>query len=632
MQSIPVSELLSSNSDSALARRFAAEASAEAFAALVGRYHGLVHGTARRILHDDEAARDVVQDVFVRLARDARRIRPEALAAWLHRTARNAALNFHRGEARRRRREQTMSDHLNAMAAPDAGEIPDHWASALEHLDAALDGLSEAERQCVIERYHQERPLRDIAASAGKSEDAARMTINRALEKMSGFLRRRGVAFSVTGLAAGLTAEFSRAAPALSGTAAASLTSAALTAAKSPGAGSGLAFFTTAIMTKTTGIIGAAALVFLLAMGGGWLANRPASPAGGSELQAETMTKSRPGAAESAPAKPSAGRLGATPADSRVAGVIARLAALRVKRMEITGRVPRNADTPPDPNVTNAALKEMEALESAAHVVLGELDSASLPESVALALKLDGPTRDFLISQLFGRWGTLDPDKAMAAAKELPFSLQDTGRGAIARGWGRHDPQAALAASQRLNPGDERARMSFLSEVFTGWLHADAAAAVRALPGLPVDDQRVAARSFDDIAKLPSQRAAATIEIAALTDEVLRAEVAKCITADWARFDGPAAAAWLDALPWDNPGSSLEAAGKLMENWARNRDQTAPALDWFWPKVPAELRPEILERFVAGKWAKADRAAAEAWLAKHGIATSDVPKWERHTP
>src|SRR5688572_13812999 len=192
--------------DAVLARRFAAEASAEAFAALAGRHHGLGHGTARRILGDDDAARDVVQEVFVRLARDVRRVRPETLAAWLHRTARNTALNFHRGEARRRRREQTMSDHFNALAAAEAEEIPDHWADALEHLDAALDGLNGAERQCVLERYQQERPLRDIATSAGKSEDAARMTINRALEKMSGFLRRRGVALSVTGLAAGLAA------------------------------------------------------------------------------------------------------------------------------------------------------------------------------------------------------------------------------------------------------------------------------------------------------------------------------------------------------------------------------------------------------------------------------------------
>jgi hypothetical protein len=361
-------------------------------------------------------------------------------------------------------------------------------------------------------------------------------------------------------------------------------------------------------------------------MGGGWLANRPAAPATRGEAPLEVSAKNQPVAAKQVPGQPVP-----TPLAGKIDVFLARLEALRAKRMEIMERIPRNADAPPDPKVVEAVLRAVESHESETQSVLAELDSASLPDAVAAALKLDGLTRDYLVSLLFRRWGAIDPDKAMAAAKELPFSLRDTGRGAIARGWARLDPKAALAAAGRLNVNDEKARTSFLSEVFTGWLHVDAAAAVRALPGLPFDDQRHVASAFDDIAKLPAQRAAATIEIAALADEVLRAEVAKYITADWARFDGPAAAAWFDALGWKNPGSSLEAAGNLMENWARNRDQTAPALEWFWPKVPAELRPEILERFVAGKWAKVDRGAAETWLAKHGIATSDVPEWDRLT-
>lgn len=627
MQPLPASDSFSSVPDATLARRFATGASAEAFTALVGRYHGLVHGTARRILQDDDAARDVVQEVFVRLARDVRRVRPETLAAWLHRTARNTALNFHRGEARRRRREQTMSDHFNATApAGDAAEIPDHWAGALEHLDAALDGLSEAERQYVLERYQQERSLREIAASAGKSEDAARMTIKRALEKMSGFLRRRGVALSITGLAGGLTAEFSRAAPPLSGPAAASLTTSVLTTAKSSGAGSGLTLFTTAIMTKTTGMLGAAALLFILALGGGWIANRPASPTVDGGSTSDITAKNPSVAAKQAPGQPLA-----APAASRIAGVLARLEALRVKRQEINDRIPPNVDSPPDPKVVDAVLKAMNALEPETQTVLAELDSASLPDAVAAALKLDGPARDYVVSLLFNRWGALDPDKAMAAVKELPFNLQDTGRNYVARGWGRLDPKAALAAAARLNANDENGRTRFLREVYTGWLQNDAAAAVRSLPDLPVDDQRHAARAFDDIVKVPGQRAAATIEIARLADETLRAELANYFTEDWARFDGPAAAAWFDALTWENPRAGLEAASKLMKTWGRTRQETAPALDWFWPKVPADLQPGILERFVAGKWAKVDRAAAEAWLAKHGIATSDVPEWDRHT-
>ena len=75
MQTLPDSNFLCSVPDATLVQRFATGASAEAFAALADRYHGLVQGTARRILQDDDAARDVVQEVFVRLARDVRRTR-----------------------------------------------------------------------------------------------------------------------------------------------------------------------------------------------------------------------------------------------------------------------------------------------------------------------------------------------------------------------------------------------------------------------------------------------------------------------------------------------------------------------------------------------------------------------------
>lgn len=384
-------------------------------------------------------------------------------------------------------------------------------------------------------------------------------------------------------------------------------------------------------MTKTTGMIGVAALAFLLAMGGGWLANRPVSPAGESESRAEMTAKNRPASTESAPAKPPAGQLAATPVASRIAGVIARLEALRVKRIEITGRIPRNVDTSPDPKIVDAVFKAMESHESETQAVLAELDSASLPEAVAAALKLEGAARDYLISLLFARWGALDPHRAIAAAKDLPVSLQDTGRGSVARGWARHDPKAALTAAQTLNASDEGARTSFLCAVFTGWLQVDAAAAVRALSDLSFDDQHHAARAFDHLDRIPAQRAAVASEIANLADETLRAEIAEYVIRDWAKFDGPAAAAWFDALPWENPRAGLEAAGELVQEWGRTRDQMAPAMDWIWPKVPAELQPELLELFVADRWAKVDRAAAEAWLAKHGIAPSDVPEWDRHT-
>lgn len=612
--------------DAALMRRFAQEASPEAFQELVARYHGLVHGTARRILQSDDAARDIVQEVFVRLAREIRRIRPATLAAWLHRTARNKAINLQRGEVRRRLREQSTSEHLHTMAA----DIPDQWADALEHLDAALDHLSLTERRCVFDRYLLDRPLREIAAAAGKSEDAARMTIHRALGKMSSFFRRKGVALSVTGLASGLTAEFSRAAASLPGPAAAALAAGVITKAAPSAASSSLTLISSLFMTKTTAILSAAALLFILAMGGGWLANRTPSPAPSRNPAPTNITSTKPAPSPALPSNNTTAKPAAS-SPSQIEEVIAKLEALRAKRAAITGRIPRDSDILPDPKVVESVYKDIEALEPEVHAVLTTLDAASLPDAVAAALKLKDPAKGVLLGQLFTRWGMLDPARAVAEANRLPANLQDTGLTSAARGWARLDPRAALAAAAELNPDNDERRTRFVREVITGCMQTDAAAAVKALAELPVDDQRHAAKAFDDLLRFPSQRPAATAEIAKLTDDALRADIAGAITEDWAKFDGPAAAAWFDALAWKNPNAGLKAASELAGEWGSNPGRMEAALDWLWPKVPFLMRPEILEDLVAKRWARMDRAAAEAWLAKQSIPTAAVPDWDRHT-
>ena len=73
-----------SASDAALLIAFANTGDSRAFTSLVQRYHGLVQGTARRILGNDQSACDIAQEVFVRFSREAHRVRPDALGAWLH--------------------------------------------------------------------------------------------------------------------------------------------------------------------------------------------------------------------------------------------------------------------------------------------------------------------------------------------------------------------------------------------------------------------------------------------------------------------------------------------------------------------------------------------------------------------
>ena len=74
--------------------------------------------------------------------------------------------------------------------------------------------LGERDREAIVLRYFANRPYAEVGRRLGLSENAARMKVDRALEKLRGRLGRRGIHSTCAALAAGLTAEAAIAAPA----------------------------------------------------------------------------------------------------------------------------------------------------------------------------------------------------------------------------------------------------------------------------------------------------------------------------------------------------------------------------------------------------------------------------------
>jgi len=223
--------------DADLLRRYARESSEAAFGELVSRHVNLVYSTALRILAGDEHRDcDVTQSVFTDLARKASRLcerigqgsNGESLAllsGWLYTSTRFAAAKEVRAEQTRRKHEQKA--HAMNQLLHGASVEPD-WAQLRPVLDDAMGVLDEVDRGALLLRFFESKDLRTVGAALGLSEDAARMRISRALDKLRESLAKRGVTTTAGALSVTLAAQAVQAAPI---GLAATVTSASLSAA-----------------------------------------------------------------------------------------------------------------------------------------------------------------------------------------------------------------------------------------------------------------------------------------------------------------------------------------------------------------------------------------------------------------
>lgn len=189
-------------SDVDLLRQFAQAKDEASFAALVQRHIGFVFAVSVRRLRDPHLAKDATQAVFVALARKANAVAGcPSVIGWLHRSAVFETLNIMRARANRLARE-TEAQRLGTTIM----ETRTHLVEVDTVLDEALHDLSVNDREAIIARYFSGRSYAEVGAALRLSENAARMRVDRALEKLRDNLTNRGVTSTAAVLAGALPA------------------------------------------------------------------------------------------------------------------------------------------------------------------------------------------------------------------------------------------------------------------------------------------------------------------------------------------------------------------------------------------------------------------------------------------
>jgi RNA polymerase sigma factor (sigma-70 family) len=177
----------------------------------VDRYLNLVYSTALRLVNGDaHLAEDVSQTVFADLAGVANSLSKEVkIGGWLHRHTCFVAANTMRGERRRRLRERQAAE-MNTLQ-PDSRT---GFSTIAPILDQAINELGEMDRSAILLRFFEQLDFHAVGKALGRDEDAARMRVNRALEKLADALKRQGVTVGTAALALSLPANAVHAAPA----------------------------------------------------------------------------------------------------------------------------------------------------------------------------------------------------------------------------------------------------------------------------------------------------------------------------------------------------------------------------------------------------------------------------------
>jgi RNA polymerase sigma-70 factor (ECF subfamily) len=162
----------------------------EAVGAIFDRYYDAIYRYAFARLGSVSDAEDVAGEVFVSVLAGLPmfRWRGVPFEAWLFRIASSKVVDV----ARRRGSDQRRA----ALAAPPSDRDSRDPSELVERLDdqrrlaAAIDRLPADQRDVVLLRFFLDRPIREVAATLGRSEGAIKQLQFRAMSRLRRLLGR----------------------------------------------------------------------------------------------------------------------------------------------------------------------------------------------------------------------------------------------------------------------------------------------------------------------------------------------------------------------------------------------------------------------------------------------------------
>jgi RNA polymerase sigma factor (sigma-70 family) len=152
----------------------------------VDRYEGSLTLYAARLLGDADAARDVVQETFLRLCVQDRAEIDSRLAEWLFTVCRNRALDVLRKESRMTQLSEEQVHHcLSNDPAP--AEVAERHDLAARVFDL-MENLPESQREVIRLKFQNGFSYQEISRISGHSVSNVGYLIHTGMKTLRGYL------------------------------------------------------------------------------------------------------------------------------------------------------------------------------------------------------------------------------------------------------------------------------------------------------------------------------------------------------------------------------------------------------------------------------------------------------------
>lgn len=160
------------------------------FDTLVEVYQAPLLRYAYRLARDEELARDIVQETFIRYLEAPPRARMRRqIVTWLYRVTHNLAMNALSNERRRNEKHQQIP--AAGFAPPPSEQLL--AGEARRRLEGLLDRLTDNQRVVVILKIQEEKSYREISEITGLSISNVGMLLSRALKKLAEMIEQEGL-------------------------------------------------------------------------------------------------------------------------------------------------------------------------------------------------------------------------------------------------------------------------------------------------------------------------------------------------------------------------------------------------------------------------------------------------------